>query len=839
MNKVMLRLSVGLCVGMLLPSVAQAQESAAAAQTSANEAASGDIVVTANKREQNLNTVGLTITAISASALQERKLTSLADIANSIPGLAFATSNTGTPILTLRGVGFNESSLGVYPAVSVYVDQNPLPFPAMASHAAFDLQRVEVLKGPQGTLFGQNSTGGAINYIANKPTKTFEAGADISYGRFNTVEGNAYISGPLSDNIRARVAGTGLRSDDWQYSATRNDTNGHQKYYAGRAIIDADLGALKLQFTASGWKDLSQPQAQQLVGIRVQNWTAEREVRHPFYLNPAWSVGNARIADWSTVRRDPGTTTAGPQGQFGPESGWGTTNLDPHGNRGFYQIALRGDLEVGTLTLTSLTSYGKYNQRQGVDGDGMAEVTYDLQKNDGYISTFNQELRLANDPTNAFRWVLGANYEDSITFEDQGLRYWDNSSSDSSLFNINYSGVTNRQKLRNIAVFTNLEYQANDHITFKGALRYTNSLNTNQLCSYTTPNGNVDKLFNLFGTLSVFNPTGAPFTPIAYDGCYTLNKLGVPGEVFKGRLKEDNASWRIGVDYKVDSDLLFYGNVSRGYKAGSFPTLAAASFVALAPVTQEAVTAYEVGMKASLLDRAVQFNTAAFYMDYKNKQARGRLKDPVFGALETLVNVPKSRIWGVEADVTIKPIRGLTLAGAVTYLNTKILESPAFPYNFNVLGQVDNFAGDPLPFTPKWSGSVNLDYRHELSSGLTPFFGASVNARTKSDSQFGSERFKYLDGCKLTTGTTPGIPGGTPVCSLAPGVTNPFGIAGYATVDGRLGIEGPDGRWKVMVWGKNLFDKYYWSNVISSADSAARFAGTPRTFGVTLSVKTK
>ncbi|MES2492837.1 MAG: TonB-dependent receptor plug domain-containing protein, partial [Pseudomonadota bacterium] len=183
MNKVMLRLSVGLCVGMLLPTVAQAQEAQESAATS--DVGAGDIVVTANKREQNLNNVGLTITALSADALQERRLTSLADLANSIPGLAFATSNTGTPILTLRGVGFNESSLGVYPAVSLYVDQIPLPFPAMGAHSAFDLQRVEVLKGPQGTLFGQNSTGGAINYIANKPTATFEAGGDISYGRFN------------------------------------------------------------------------------------------------------------------------------------------------------------------------------------------------------------------------------------------------------------------------------------------------------------------------------------------------------------------------------------------------------------------------------------------------------------------------------------------------------------------------------------------------------------------------------------------------------------------------------------------------------------------------------
>ena len=860
MNKNWLRLSVGVCVGLMLPAVAQAQEAA-------NEATAGDIVVTANKREQNLNSVGMNITAISASALQERKLTSLADVANSIPGLSFAPSNTGTPILTLRGVGFNESSLGVYPAVSLYVDQIPLPFPALGSHASFDLQRVEVLKGPQGTLFGQNSTGGAINYIANKPTSTFEAGADISYGRFNTVEGNAYISGPLSDNIRARVAGTGLRSDDWQRSVTRNDTNGRQKYFAGRAIVDADLGALKLEFTASGWKDKSQPQAQQIVGVRVQNWSAERETYHSYLLNPTWSGGNSRIADWSTTVRDPGTIASSADVPFSfygedadPRSAWGTTNLDPAGNRGFYQLALRGDLELGSLTLTSQTSYGKYNQNQNIDGDGMAQVSYDLEKNDGYISTFNQEFRLSNDPKNQFRWTLGANYEDSITFEDQGLRYFDNTSFDSTLFYINYSGVTNRQKIRNIATFANLEFEANDHITFKGAARYTNSLNTNELCSYTTPNGHVNKLFNYLGTVlngisadhfdgngvpydADGNPVPIPFTPINPDGCYTLTKATdpipfVPGKVFKGRLKEDNVSWRLGIDYKVNPDLLIYGNISRGYKAGSFPTLAAANFVALAPVTQEAVTSYEVGVKAGFMDHRVQLNAAAFYMDYKNKQMRGRLADPVFGGLETLVNIPKSRITGAEADITIKATHDLTLTGAVTYLDSKILISPAAPYNYNVLGVVDNFHGDPLPFTPKISGSINLDYRHELSSGITPFFGLSANARSKADAQPGAQRMDYLAGCKTTTGGG-GVPADTPVCSLMPGVSNPFVIPGYTTVDGRFGIEGPDGQWKVMFWGKNIFDKYYWTNVISSADSAARFSGRPATYGVTLSFKTK
>src|SRR3546814_201036 len=232
---------------------------------------SDEIVVTANKREQNLNDVGATITALSGDQLAERRITSLEDIASTVPGLSFAASTANTPIYTLRGIGFNESSLGVYPAVSVYIDQAPLPFPALASHSAYDLDRIEVLKGPQGTLFGQNSTGGAINYIAARPTERFEAGGDISFGRFNAIDGTAFVSGPIAEGLRARLAVTGANSDGWQYSITRpGDRNGATSYVAGRLLLDADISdTFKLSLNLNGWRDKSEPQAQQLIAIRT------------------------------------------------------------------------------------------------------------------------------------------------------------------------------------------------------------------------------------------------------------------------------------------------------------------------------------------------------------------------------------------------------------------------------------------------------------------------------------------------------------------------------------------------------------------------------------------
>ena len=145
-------------------------DAAADAAASATPEAAGDIIVTANKRNENITKVGASIAAFDTSLLERRNIGKAEDLVKYIPGMALAPSTHGTPVYTLRGIGYNADALGVYPAVSISMDQAPLTFPVLAGHSLYDLERVEVLKGPQGTLFGQNSTGGAINYVAAKPT---------------------------------------------------------------------------------------------------------------------------------------------------------------------------------------------------------------------------------------------------------------------------------------------------------------------------------------------------------------------------------------------------------------------------------------------------------------------------------------------------------------------------------------------------------------------------------------------------------------------------------------------------------------------------------------------
>ena len=175
-----------------------------------------EIVVTAQKREESINDVGMSIQATTGEQLQDLGITDAFDLYKVVAGFSSNVNYAGTAIYTIRGVGFQENSLATSPTVSVYLDEAPLQFSPMTRGASLDVQRVEALKGPQGTLFGQNATGGAVNFIANKPTSEFEAGVTVSYGQFDAIDIDGYVSGPLNDAWSYRLAMRSQTSGDWQ-----------------------------------------------------------------------------------------------------------------------------------------------------------------------------------------------------------------------------------------------------------------------------------------------------------------------------------------------------------------------------------------------------------------------------------------------------------------------------------------------------------------------------------------------------------------------------------------------------------------------------------------------
>jgi len=262
---------------------------------------------------------------------------------------------------------------------------------------------------------------------------------------------------------------------------------------------------------------------------------------------------------------------------------------------------------------------------------------------------------------------------------------------------------------------------------------------------------------------------------------------------------------------------LYYFNVSRGYKAGVFPTTGASGFNQYLPVNQESLTAYEPGFKLTLLDKTLQLNGAIYYYDYSNKQLQTRFKDPVFGELDTVQNIPKSSVKGAELEIVYRPVAALTLSGSFTYVDAKIDEFNCTSPCSNAVDQSGNFAGAKIPYTPKFQMNLNGDYTFPLTGSVNGFFGATVTYRSTATTIIG---------------------GNTNPPGSVSSVSSPlFQIDAYTLVDLRTGLEGD--RWRVSLWGKNVGNTYYWNNVNSSFDVIVRYAGMPATYGITASYKVK
>jgi outer membrane receptor protein involved in Fe transport len=724
------------------------------------QAQDGDIIVTATKRAESANDVPMSIAAVSGADLLTAGIKSADDLGKIVPGFTFTQSAYSTPVYSLRGVGFYNYDIASTPTVTIYQDEAPLAFSAMSRGAGFDLERVEVLKGPQGLLFGSNSTGGAVNYIAARPTDTLKAGMDAGYGRFNAWELGGFVSGPLADGVGVRIAARHEGSGNWQHSSTRPaDGNGKRNFTQMRALLDIASGdRLTAKFGLTAFWDKSDVQAAQLHEVTPLVAPAIDPQLPTFPL-----VSDSRTADW-------------------------TAGLEPKRDDRLLHATARFDYELtDAVTLTSLTSYGHYKQNDRVDPDATSLQIVDTIDR-GSIKSLFQEVRLSGDFGNGGRWIIGANYENNKVAETQTLT--STGGSGFRAFNLFFGApipdaidISSTQKFKNLSAFTNVDFAFNDQFKAHAGVRYTDTRDQFSGCTGNSANGALALILQIPG-----NPACTQFNgPTA-------------GDPTRSTLKQDNLSWRVGLDFSPNNDTLVYANVSRGFKVGAFPLIPAVFSFQYDPATQEKLTAYEAGFKLSLR-RSVQLNGAVFYYDYADKQVLGSDNVPPFGTLNRLVNIPKSKVTGAELQLILRPVQGLTVNGGLTYVRSRIGDFT----NIDPLGATRNFKGEAFPNTPKWQGSVAVDYGFALSASLNGFVGANATMRSKTNGGLGENQ--VLD------------------------------INGYTLVDLRAGVSSPDERWRLSFWGRNIFDKYYWTNAYRIADVSARFAGMPASYGATLAFR--
>lgn len=755
-------LLTGVCSMTALSSVPAHAQTAGSADQADETPLVGDIVVTAQKRSERINDIGMSIDALTGDTLRNQGVTQIADLVKSVPGLNYTKSSYGLPVYTIRGVGYNETSLAASPTVSVYLDEVPLPLSSMSNGVAFDLERVEVLKGPQGTLFGQNSTGGAINFIAAKPTGDWQTGFSVTAGRFQQIDSEAYLSGPLSSTLRMRAAIRKEYAGAWQRSYTRDDELGQVDRTLWRAQIEwRPTDRLTVALNANGWMDRSDQQAGQLVGF-INTTATLPAVLRTYPLSPE----NPRAADWDPISR-----------------------FKAHHD--FYQVSGRFDYDFGgDVTLTSISAYDDLTIESLTDTDGTAIQNFNVRQH-GYNKTFTQEARLAGRISQSIRWVIGGNYQWDRVIDATQPRTAISSAAFRS------AEARSRNRVNTYAAFGNLDWELVDGLTLQGGVRYTEQRRRYDGCLYDLGAG------DLSGPISRLASALTRTTVVIAPGsCVTLGADNLPA-VYNDTLREDSVSWRTSLNWKVTPSALLYASVSRGYKNGNYVTTGATSFKSLFPATQESVLAYEGGFKLSLLNGTMQLNGAGFYYDYRDKQVRGRIPDPVFVALNRLLNVPKSRIVGGELQLQWRPVRSLSLSGGATYVNSRIL---GVFNNFTALNRPKDLGGESFPLTPRWQLTGDAQYDVPLSSSVIGFVGAGATYQSATNAAVGAEPL--------------------------------LAMKAYTLVDLRAGIHDVDDRWRLSGFVRNVGNAYYLTNVVApSVDTVIRYAGRPRTYGLTLSYR--
>ncbi|RIJ33053.1 TonB-dependent receptor [Henriciella mobilis] len=843
---------------------AASEEAAAEAEVDSDRRLTS-IQVTAQRKEESVLDVPMSIQAFGEDQLDDLRVNSVDDLQSVIPSFTVSQSYQGVPTYTLRGIGFNTINVSATSTVGTYVDEVAYPFPFMNSGPVFDVNRVEVLKGPQGTLFGRNTTAGLINVVTNKPGDEFEGSLGLDVGNYDTINYEGMINVPLADNVQARFAARHESSEEgWQVSdLTGQDRGTIDKTGFRAALAWQPTSNIDIDLSWNGWTNNSDTIGGQAIGLTPATnplspfaggaaaFNAPGVVDYVLNNNPT----DAETAEWAP-------TSARASTQFGISGFDGPLEEDSSFNA--YKLGVDWRFDNG-MQLSSLTGYNDLQREALLDWSG-APAAILLQDIDAEIESFSQEFRLEGS-TGIADWMVGVYYsKDEITDSNQTLLR-DNANSNfistiatglaydtentlrllnpalvqleqanpaayaaaiaqqtAFINSLNVDPETGLpyspaeilgsfQKYRDIgefestsaSIFANANWRLTPEWELITGVRYTQDEQDYIGCS-----GDIDgsmqpnvNIFNRFFFVGFYPDVTAPPAPLLENSCNTYSNVKNSFGPVESNVDEDNLSWRVVANYTPTNmeNLLLFGSVSKGYKSAATPVNAASKAEQNFPATQESLLAYELGMKAGLLDGRMQANASLFYYDYEDKQGAQFFPDPIYTALSQLQNAPEAKAYGLDAEVTWLLTDELTAIGGLTLLNT---EYGSFD-TFDFAGQPTNVEGDPFLYSPETAASLTLLYDKPISPTLG--LQATLNGRWQSDSTAGDPDNPLYD------------------------------IDSYGILNGSIGLYSLESGWEVSLWGRNLTDEYYWQQITSNANVIMRFAGKPRTYGASLTYR--
>jgi len=664
---------IALALTICLPLIAQAADALDNQATPSSPTQLDTITVTAEHRAAPVTEVPIAIDAFDGELLRRRGTTRIADLARYSPGLDVhgPFGENGYPAITLRGMNADNLSELAAQSVAVYTDHVYLSTAPLLGTQMFDIDRIEVLKGPQGTLYGRNSIGGALNIHSALPTFYRDGYARIEASRYRRFGFEGAYGGPLNDALAYRLATKLVR----QWGGPFTDAK------TGRDVGRVKLGQFRGQMLYSPDESLSI-----LVNLhggvdrsdtwpfhQVAAWIPGSNTLCPAFIEGKIDAANTQCVDFTGYRSD------------SRDHYRANLSLYGHNDNKNYGGSIKVDADLGTARLTSVTGYEWMRTSAGYDEDaGPAPVIDTIRASQ--IWQVSEELRLASTTDGPLDWITG------IYASHDRLRGGPIFISDQTAWFGGSTADHSRLKTSTWGVFGQIDRALNERLKFTAGARYSDIRRDYRY---------LEQWITASSTTDVFAGTSS--------------------------LHQRNWSGKLGLSFKATPDTLLYAHLSRGFNAGTYSAYFLTSPQSLQPTAAETVLAYEVGFKSTLLDRRLQLNGALFYNDWDDIQISA-VENRAGIEASYLMNGEGADLYGAELEATFQPTPHWNLIVGVAYLHSELRE-------LNILdltGNLVNVEGRPLPNSPKWqaNGAISHDRdigRHRLTTALDSKWEDSID----------------------------------------------------------------------------------------------------------------
>ena len=820
---------LGITAAMIsVPAFAQDANAPQAAGDAAAAPSTQEIVVTAQFRAQKLQDTPLAITAVNAAILEARGQTDISQIAAQAPNVVLRAQpqSGGIGLIAfIRGIGQTDFNYALEPGVGIYVDDVYIPTLSSSLLDLMDLERVEVLRGPQGTLAGRNSIGGAIKLFSKKPNGEGGGYLQATYGSYNRIDVRGVADFKITDHLSARLSGATKNTDGYvkllDYGLSHPNSNVPANTNQGNGIERGTLGGRSFSAGRLALRWEASPDIE--VNI-AGDYTRERNDAGAQVLlyggSPAttpdgipWLKGkdgkavplSSEFVPYSTRFQQSGSATpAGydprfinyanfldartptTQAPFKPYSATNAQNYDGWGVTGNVTAKL-----AENLSAVWISSFRRYKMSFGFDQDGSPVPVAQLD-NILRHRAWSQEVR------------LNGSFMDKRIEYTLGGFYFDQNGTYNARVDLNYAGIDfihgpDSTPSTSKALFFNGTFHLTDAWGVTGGIRHTWD-KKDYTYFRSNPDGTVPGPLpcEFFLGAPTAGPTGVGNSP----NCLLIGLYNVTGQ-FKGQ----RTDWRVETDYRFSPEVFAYASVATGYKGGGVnprpffgPSAGDCNVLPFgAPCNQitsfkpETLRTYEAGIKTDLFDRKVRFNASAFYNKYDNiiltlTRCHG------FSPCLMPANVGKADVWGLEAETTIRPVEGFTLDGSLSYLHFKYKDT----------GTTNVPLTNVTPYTPKWNWSFGAQYDYALKAGMISVrFDGTYQSKIFTEAFNGPDNrvdARFLGNAKLT----------------------------YTS---------PDKVWQVSGEVQNVFNKYYYNtieDVKSSLGAITANPGLPRTWALTI-----